>query len=77
MTLCLGLPYDYYGLFNNVRGICSAIKKMNTVATADTFKPFHILHGFLKAWSHRANGEVTDKKSFHPFVSVLCPFLIQ
>ena len=31
----------------------------------------------LKLRSHRANGRVTDKKLFYPFVSVLCPFLIR
>ena len=31
----------------------------------------------VKAWSHQANGRVTDKKSFHPFISVLSLFLIR
>ena len=31
----------------------------------------------FKPWSHRANGRVTDKKSVHPFISVLCSFLIR
>ena len=31
----------------------------------------------FKPWSHRANGRVTDIKSFYPFISVLCSFLIR
>ena len=31
----------------------------------------------FKLRSHRANGRVTDRKLFYPFVSVLCPFLIR
>ena len=31
----------------------------------------------FKPWSHRANRRVADKKSFNPFISVLCSFLIQ
>ena len=31
----------------------------------------------FKPWSHRANGRVTDEKSFYPFISVLCSFLIR
>ena len=31
----------------------------------------------FKPWSHQANGRVTDKKSFYPFISVLCSFPIR
>ena len=35
-----------------------------------------VLNNSQKAWSHRAEGLVTDKKSFYPFVAILSLFLI-
>ena len=53
--------------------------------TADTYQAFfwerikYSLHDVfcIKPWSHRANGRVTDKKSFYLYISVLCSFLIR
>ena len=36
---------------------------------AELFRAFESIKQVLKLRSHRANGQETDKKSFHPFVS--------
>ena len=56
-----------------------AVNMIHDVIRPANIFPYTAIFMFVgvKPWSHRANGRVTDKNSFYPFISVLCSFLIR